>query len=334
MSEASDSVKYEMSRTIGITMGDPCGVGPEVVLKAISLLSSKTPGGATAHELLVIGSGEVLQHASEGLGLKPDWKDRVKVLDLANFDPSKMTLRQPNPEAGRASFEYILKGIELALKGEIGALVTAPISKEALHLAGCQYPGHTEILREKTGVSRVAMMMVVGDFRVSFVTIHVPLKEVPRLLSTKDVLATIKLTQKGLMEWFHIEKPRIGVCALNPHAGEGGCFGSEEGEIISPAIREAQEAGINCIGPIPADVACHRAHEGELEAVVALYHDQGTIAIKLLGFFSGVNLTLGLPFVRTSPTHGTAFDIAGKGQAQPGSMLEAIRLAARLVSKE
>ncbi|HHT9155637.1 MAG: 4-hydroxythreonine-4-phosphate dehydrogenase PdxA [Planctomycetes bacterium] len=312
-----------MSKVIGITMGDPCGVGPEVALKAISLLP---PG----HEPLVIGSGEVLQRTAEGLGLKPDWKERVKVLDLANFDPGKTPLREPNPEAGRASLEYVLKGIELALKGEIGALVTGPISKEALHLAGYPYPGHTEILKEKTGAPRVTMMMVVGDFRVSFVTIHVPLKEVPRLLSPERVLATIKLTHKGLKEWFHVERPRIGVCALNPHAGEGGCFGSEEGEVILPAIRAAQEAGINCSGPIPADVACHKAHEGELEVVVALYHDQGTIAIKLLGFFSGVNLTLGLPIVRTSPTHGTAFDIAGKGLAQPGSMLEAIKLAARL----
>ncbi len=304
-------------------MGDPCGVGPEVILKAIPLLPS-------GHEFVVIGSADILQRTAEGLGLKPDWKERVRILDLANFDSKKMSLRQPNPEAGKASSEYILRGIELISKGELGALVTGPISKEALHLAGCPYPGHTEILREKTGVSRVAMMMVVGNFRVSFATIHIPLKEVSRLLSTAGILSTVKLTYKGLKEWFHIERPRIGVCALNPHAGEGGCFGSEEGEIVLPAIREAQKAGVNCIGPIPADVACHKAHEGELDAVVALYHDQGTIAVKLLGFFSGVNLTLGLPFVRTSPTHGTAFDIAGRGEAQPGSMLEAVRLAARL----
>ena len=316
-----------MTKLIGITMGDPCGVGPEVVLKSVTLLPS-------GYELLVIGCGEILERTAEGLGLKPDWKHGVKVLDLVNFDARKMALRQPNPEAGRASFEYILKGIEMALKGELGALVTGPISKEALHLAGNPYPGHTEILREKTGVPKVVMMMVVGDFRVSFVSIHVPLKKVPGLLSQEKILETVKLTNKALTEWFHIEKPRIGVCALNPHAGEGGCFGSEEGEIISPAISIAQQEGINCHGPIPADVASHKAREGELEAVVALYHDQGTIAIKLLGFFSGVNLTLGLPFIRTSPTHGTAFDIAGKGLAQPGSMLEAIRLAARLSSRQ
>jgi 4-hydroxythreonine-4-phosphate dehydrogenase len=326
-----------MTKVIGITMGDPCGVGPEVVLKALTQLSFTMPGPSrvnATYEFLVIGSGEVLQRAAEGLNLKPAWKERARVLDLANFDVSKMTQRQPNPEAGRASLEYILKGIELALKGEVGALVTGPISKEALHLAGYPYPGHTEILREKTDSPRVTMMMVVGEFRVSFVTIHVPLKEVSRLLSPEKILSTVKLTNKGLTEWFHIERPRIGVCALNPHAGEGGCFGSEEGEIILPAIQAAQKGGINCSGPIPADVACHMAHEGELEAVVALYHDQGTIAIKLLGFFLGVNLTLGLPFIRTSPTHGTAFDIAGKGLAQPGSMLEAIRLATRLCSRQ
>ncbi len=314
-----------MTKTIGITMGDPCGVGPEVTLKAITLL----PAG---YDLIIIGSLEVLQRTASQLGLKSDWKDRAKILDLANFDCKLMELKKPNPQAGTASFQYITKGIEMALSGELGALVTAPISKEALNIAGHPYPGHTELLKEKARAPRVAMMMIVGEFRVSFVTIHIPLKDVPKRLSSEKIFTTVELTRKGLTEWFHIQEPRIGVCALNPHAGEGGSFGSEEGEIILPAIKKAQEKGINCSGPIPADVACHKAREGEIDAVVTLYHDQGTIPIKLLGFFSGVNLTLGLPFVRTSPTHGTAFDIAGKGTAQPGSMLEAIKLAARLAS--
>ncbi len=199
-------------------------------------------------------------------------------------------------------------------------------------MAGHPYPGHTEILRERTGSEAAAMMMIGNGLRVSFVTVHTPLREVAWRINEENIFSTISATANSLEDFFAIPRSeqRICVCALNPHAGEGGLMGQEEGEIILPAVELAQREGINCGGPLPADVVFHRAVEGEFDAVVSMYHDQGTIPLKLLAFNSGVNLTLGLPIVRTSPTHGTAFDIAGRGVASHGSMLEAIRLANRL----
>ncbi|MFQ5863031.1 MAG: PdxA family protein, partial [Candidatus Brocadiales bacterium] len=216
------------------------------------------------------------------------------------------------------------------------ALVTAPISKEAVRMAGYPYPGHTEMLKERTGSDRAVMMMLgPKNLRISFVTIHVALKDVVGLISTENIFSTIMVTANGLEQFFAIPRPqqRIGVCALNPHSGEGGWMGPEESEVILPALELARKEGVNCSGPIASDVIFHKAVEGEFDAVVSLYHDQGTIPIKLLAFDSGVNLTLGLPIVRTSPTHGTAFDIAGRGVANPGSMLEAIKVAGRLARR-
>lgn len=313
-------------KIIGITMGDPCGIGPEVVLKAMASkeLSHEGP-------LLIIGSEAVLRETAKGLKLplEPEGRD-VEVLDLDNFDLEGLGLRAPSKEAGKASLEYIFRGIDLALRGDIGALVTAPISKEAIRMAGYPYSGHTSILKELTGAPRAVMMMLGGNLRVSFVTIHIPLKEVPALINTEDILSAIRITTRGLRELFSISKPRLVVCALNPHAGEGGLMGSEEEEIVLPAVMQAQEEEINCVGPMASDVAFYKASQGEFDAVVSLYHDQGTIPIKLLAFQRGVNLTLGISIVRTSPTHGTAFDIAGKGIADPGSMLEAIKVAGHL----
>lgn len=313
-------------KIIGITMGDPCGIGPEVVLKA---LASKE----LSHEgpFLIICSEAVLRETAKGLKLPFEPKGRyVEILDLDNFDIEGLGLRVPNKEAGRASVEYIFRGIELALRGDIGALVTAPISKEAIRMAGYPYSGHTSILKELTGAPRAVMMMLGGNLRVAFVTIHVPLKEVPELINSEDVLSVIRVTARGLRDLFSISEPRLVVCALNPHAGEGGLMGSEEQEVVLPAIWRAQKEGISCVGPTAADVAFYKASQGEFDAVVSLYHDQGTIPIKLLAFQRGVNLTLGISIVRTSPTHGTAFDIAGKGIADPGSMLEAIKVAGYL----
>lgn len=314
-------------------MGDPCGIGPEVTLKAVdSLTKTSEP-----IDVVLIGSRAVFEETAGVIGISLEGLENrskgVRVLNTGNFDVNKMHKRAPAPEAGRASVESIFKGIELALAGEIDALVTAPISKEAVRMAGYPYPGHTEMLKERTGSDRAVMMMVgPKNLRVSFVTIHVPLKEVPKLISTENILSTIMVTANSLEKLFDIPRlrQRIGVCALNPHSGEGGWMGPEEREIITPAVELAQREGVSCSGPIASDVIFHKAIEGEFDAVIALYHDQGTIPIKLLAFDSGVNLTLGLPIVRTSPTHGTAFEIAGKGIANPGSMLEAVRMAGRL----
>ena len=320
------------SQTIGITMGDPCGVGPEVVLKAVDLLTK----ASEPIEVILIGSRAVFEEAARAIGIPfQELKGKsanVRILDTGDFNVKKMRKRVPTAEAGRVSVECILKGIELALSGEIDALVTAPISKEAVRMAGYSYPGHTEMLKERTGAKRVVMMMIGKNLRVSFVTIHVPLKDAVRQISAENIFSTIMVTVDGLEKFFAVPKSeqRIGVCALNPHSGEGGLMGSEENEIILPAVGRAIREGVNCSGPIASDVIFHRAMEGEFDAVISLYHDQGTIPIKLLAFDSGVNLTLGLPIVRTSPTHGTAFDIAGTGAANPGSMLEAIRVANRL----
>ncbi len=317
---------------IGITMGDPCGIVPEVALKALaSLAKSSEP-----IDITLIGSKEVFGESARVIGMPLgglEGRDAgVRILDTCKLDVSVMRKRTPNPEAGRASVECILRGIEMALSGEIDALVTAPISKEAVRMAGHPYPGHTEMLKERTGSKKAVMMMVGKNLRVSFVTIHVPLRQAVERMNTEDIFSTITITAGGLERFFAIPRPqqRIGVCALNPHSGEGGLMGTEETELILPAIELAKREGIRCSGPVASDVIFHRAAEGKLDAVVCLYHDQGAIPIKLLAFDSGVNLTLGLPIIRTSPTHGTAFDIAGRGVASPGSMLEAIRLANRL----
>ncbi len=316
-------------------MGDPCGVGPEVTLKALAALA-KDPEPI---DVVLIGSAGVFEKVARDVGISPEGLKNdnvsVRVLDAGDpFDTAGIDTRKPTPEAGRASVECVFRGIEMALSGEIDALVTAPISKEAMHMAGHPYPGHTEILRERTGSETAAMMMVGNGLRVSFVTVHTPLREVAWRINEENIFSTISATADGLEEFFAVPRSeqRIGVCALNPHAGEGGLMGQEEGEIILPAVERAQREGINCGGPLPADVIFHRAVEGEFDAVVSMYHDQGTIPLKLLAFNSGVNLTLGLPIVRTSPTHGTAFDIAGRGVAGHGSMLEAIRLANKLAA--
>lgn len=309
-------------------MGDPCGVGPEVVLKAGAALKKS----AEPINIILIGSRAVFAEAAKIIGLE-DFCRGLNIIDTGDFDIKNISERKPTPEAGKAAVECVMKGIDMTLSGEIDALVTAPISKEAVRMAGYPYPGHTEMLADKTGAGNAVMMMVGKDIRVSFVTTHVPLKEVFTLISTEKILSAIKTTADGLERLFGIPRAeqRIGVCALNPHAGEGGLMGLEEKNIIRPAVeRAAKEAGINCNGPIASDVIFHRAVQGEYDAVVSLYHDQGAIPIKLLAFESGVNLTLGLPIIRTSPTHGTAFEIAGRGLAHHGSMLEAIRLANRL----
>ena len=302
---------------IGITMGDPGGIGPEVILKALT-----SPEIRAAANYVVIGSEKVLSNISDRV-----LTDNISVLDLDNFTVNNALSHKPLPDSGKASVEYILKGLDLAINGKIDALVTAPISKEAIKLAGYNYAGHTELLKEKTSVENVVMFMVGKGLRVSFVTTHLAVNEISGAINQENVFSTIQITATGLKTFFGIDQPKIAVCGLNPHCGDGDRFGTEERDVIIPAIERAQEMGINCHGPLSADTVFNKALNGEFDIVVVQFHDQGAIPIKMHAFDSGVNITLGIPVIRTSPTHGTAFDIAGKGVANPGSMIEAIRTA-------
>jgi len=321
---------------VGITAGDPAGIGPEVVVKALA-------DDALVHgcRVLVLADARVMDSARHLLGADLPWKVITEysgpgdlaencptVLDFGNAPAADDLKPEPAAACGAASVEYVERAIDFALEGTIDAIATAPINKEAIALAGCRYPGHTEILAERTGTRKKVMMLAGGPLRVALVTIHVALAKVPGLLTVEKVIDTIRITNAGLMELFGIDRPRIAVCGLNPHAGEHGKFGDEEARCIEPAVRQAQGEGIGCSGPYPADTIFHRAAKGEFDAVVCMYHDQGLIPLKLLAFDSGVNITLGLPIIRTSVDHGTAFDIAGKGVAHADSMIEAIRLAA------
>jgi 4-hydroxythreonine-4-phosphate dehydrogenase len=302
---------------IGITMGDPGGIGPEVILKALT-----SPEIRAAANYVVIGSEKVLSNISDRV-----LSDNISVLDLDNFTVNNALSHKPLPDSGKASVEYILKGLDLAINGKIDALVTAPISKEAIKLAGYNYAGHTELLKEKTSVENVVMFMVGKGLRVSFVTTHLAVNEISGAINQENVFSTIQITATGLKTFFGIDQPKIAVCGLNPHCGDGDCFGTEERDVIIPAIERAQKMGINCHGPLSADTVFNKALNGEFDIVVVQFHDQGAIPIKMHAFDSGVNITLGIPVIRTSPTHGTAFDIAGKGIADPGSMIEAIKTA-------
>ncbi len=316
---------------IGITLGDVCGIGTEVVIKAINLLQGEYP-------LLIVGDAEAFKHFCarwldgwDILSIDDPSSARfepgiLNIFDLKNINLNHITQGKICPEAGRASIEYIKTAVSLALSGKIARIVTAPISKEAIHKAGFAYPGHTQLLAELCSATEYAMMFYSSKLKVILVTIHVALRDVPELITQEMVLKTIRLADRSLRHDFGIQSPTILVAGLNPHAGENGAFGREDMEIIKPAIDLAAEEGIKAFGPYPPDTVFLQA--GDI--VVAMYHDQGLIPLKLLAFDSAVNVTIGLPIIRTSPDHGTAFDIAGKGIANPQSMVEAIRLAARM----
>jgi 4-hydroxythreonine-4-phosphate dehydrogenase len=307
--------------TIGITMGDPSGIGPEIILKSIFCSEIQS-----TCSFVIYGDSEVLKEAKKLTGINND----LKIMSVTNLDKNDLRIGIPSAEGGQASILYIREAVKHALKGIIDAIVTAPISKESIHLAGSSYPGHTEMLKDITGARNVAMLFEGGEFRVVLVTIHCALSEVPKLITQDRVFNAIELTHSSLVELFDIPSPKIAVCGLNPHAGESGIFGNEETEYIIPAVRRATDLGIDVIGPLPADTIFYRARQGIWDAVISMYHDQGLIPFKMLSFEDGVNVTLGLPIIRTSPDHGTAFDIAWEGKANPSSMIAAIKVAARL----
>lgn len=306
-------------------MGDPSGVGPEVTLKALA-----NPDVKGLADFFIIGDRRVLAGACRLARCKPF----INIVDVSEGRRQRFSYGRLTAEAGRASLRYIDTALEMISAGEADALVTAPINKSSIISSGIpEFQGHTEYLAERFAVKKFAMMFVGKKLKLTLVTRHVPFRDIPRILTTEKIYDAIILTCKALKEYFRIASPRICVCGLNPHAGENGAFGTEEKRIIAPAIRKAARSVKNIVGPVSADIAFCEALDGKHDAVIALYHDQGLIPFKMLYFYSGVNMTLGLPFVRTSPDHGTAFDIAGKGIANPESMIEAIRLACKLTKR-
>lgn len=303
---------------LAVTLGDPRGIGPEVMLAAAGEVLSKHPG----LELRILGAPPPAHDAPAGSTFEP----------VGEFDGSEAS-------AGAVSLDAIRRGVSWALEGEVDGIVTGPVSKPALHAAGARVPGQTELLGELTGASRVGMLMCAettrleAPLRVLLATTHLPLRQVPEGLTPELLEEQGVLLAESLSDGWGIEKPRIAFCALNPHASDGGLFGDEEARVLAPALEGLRNRGVAAEGPFPADTVFLRVLDGEFDAVVVPYHDVGMAVFKTLAFGRGVNVTLGLPFVRTSPDHGTAFDIAGTGRAEPGSAVEALELAVRVGSR-
>jgi 4-hydroxythreonine-4-phosphate dehydrogenase len=320
-----------------ITLGDPCGVGPEIVLKALTGVKPRR-----ICRPIVVGNADVLTKTAAKIGLKVDIRrlDRIdnarfktkqiEVLDPSGGSPLSFQWGRPTAQTAAATLEAVRQAAELCLTGKADAMATAPLNKAALQKIGFPFPGHTEFLASLTGSKEYGMMMVGGRLKIILTTIHEPLASVPSLLTTERIAASIRLAHRTLSTWFKVPKPKIAVAALNPHAGEEGMFGREEAEIVLPAVQSAQKEVIDVYGPFPADTLFRRLSEGEFDVAVALYHDQALIPLKLLAFGRGVNVTVGIPIIRTSVDHGTAYDIAGKGEADPGSLIEAIRIAVQM----
>ncbi|HEY64341.1 MAG TPA: 4-hydroxythreonine-4-phosphate dehydrogenase PdxA [Caldilineae bacterium] len=326
---------------LAITMGDPAGIGPEIVLKALG-------HEEVYHQCrpLVIGDRRILQRAEAWVGIERLTYEPIEnpaegaytsgivtLMDLGNADPEAIPPGEITAAAGRAAVEYVTKACDLAMAGEVDAIVTAPLNKEAMNLAGFPYAGHTELLAERTRAGKVSMLLVGPTLRVIHVTTHVSLGEAIRRVTRDRVREVIGLAHQACKA-LGIPRPRIAVAGLNPHAGEGGLFGDEERREIAPAIETARSNGWDVTGPLPPDTVFLRAVKGEFDIVVAMYHDQGHIPMKLLAFDSGVNVTIGLPIIRTSVDHGTAFDIAGSGQARETSLLAAIEVAVQMVAAQ
>ncbi len=315
-----------------LTMGDPAGIGPEIALKALSREDF-------ASSTLVVGDFSVMDAMAEKLNLKLSLSALTEVeefrsgfanvLDCGMVTAGSFTMGTPQAVCGRAAYGYIERAIDLALQGRVDGVITNPISKEALHASGIGYPGHTEIFAEKTGTSRFSMLFLLDNTGVAHVTTHCSLRSAIELISTERVLDNIRLLDRTMRQ-LGIPAPRLAAGGLNPHAGENGLFGDEEITLIAPAIEIARTEGIDVKGPFPPDTVFMRAFKGEFDGVVSMLHDHGFVALKSRDFEHGVNITIGLPIIRTSVGHGTAFDIAGKGIASPESLLSAFDAACRL----
>jgi 4-hydroxythreonine-4-phosphate dehydrogenase len=321
---------------IVITMGDPAGIGPEIIAKVIDsgeifpLCRPVVIGDAGVMKKLIEEMRlSVTVNSIASLAQADPAKGKLDVLDLQNVKLSSHQWGTPAAASGKAVVEYIKKAVELTVSREADAVVTAPISKEMMNAAGHHYAGHTELLADLTGTKEFGMLFVGGGLRVMLATIHLALKDVPRHITEKTILTALRLAHKAT-RYFGIDKPRIGVAALNPHAGEGKLFGTEEGDVILPAVIKARGEGIQASDPLPADTLFYKARNNHYDIVLAMYHDQGLAPLKMLAFGNAVNVTVGLPIIRTSVDHGTAYDIAGKGFADPASLLEAIKLASKM----
>ncbi len=323
--------------TIAVTMGDPAGIGPEIVVKSLA-----TP---EIHELckpVIIGDLKLLKRSAGQLKVDADLKaiaapgeaegksGTIEVIDLANVAAETLKIGAMSAEGGKASIEYIEKAVGYALQGDCEAMVTAPINKKAMRLAGSSHIGHTELIAALSGVKEPLTMFWVRGLRIFFLTRHLPLEEALRAVKKERILDTAARMDRTLKE-ARVKDPRIAIAALNPHASDEGLMGEEEAREICPAIEEMRKMGMKVCGPVPADSVFHQALEGRYDAVLSMYHDQGHIAAKTLDFYGTVSVTLGLPFIRTSVDHGTAYDIAGRGIVNPKSLKEAAKLAVSLV---
>jgi 4-hydroxythreonine-4-phosphate dehydrogenase len=322
---------------IAVTMGDPAGIGPEIIVKALS-----DRGTFAFCRPLVLGDRGIMERAVKLIGASIKVHEMatagerhyrhgsINLLPLSSLDPEEARYGAPAPACGRAMYAYIAEAVRLAAKGEVDAITTAPINKKTLADAGYSYPGHTELLAELTGTKQYAMMLAGEKLKVVPVTIHCALSDVFRLLTAEKIAIAIRITCNALQAYFSLPRPRIAVAALNPHAGEGGLFGNEEETIIAPALEQARALGIDVSGPLPPDTLFYHAAAGRFDAVICMYHDQALIPLKLLHFDEAVNVTLGLPVIRTSVDHGTAYDIAGTGRAHPASLVNALTMAAMM----
>ncbi len=321
---------------LGITMGDPTGAGPELIVKALASLEVRG-----LCRSVVIGDAAVMRAAAQIVGIPTEIRvvsypgevegkeGVIPVIDLKNVNLAELVRGRVAASGGAAAYAALEAATKLALAGEIDAIVTAPLNKEALNLAGYHYSGHTEILAYLCGVKNVVMMLVARNLRVAHVTTHVSLRRAIDLVTKARVFTVLRLASEGIRR-MGVASPHLVVAGLNPHAGEGGLFGDEEIREIVPAIEVARAEGLRVTGPLPPDTAFLRALEGQFDGALAMYHDQGHIPVKMVAFEEGVNVTLGLPIIRTSVDHGTVFGKAGKGTASPRSLIEAIKLAARM----
>jgi 4-hydroxythreonine-4-phosphate dehydrogenase len=321
---------------VALTLGDPAGTGPEITLKALAL-----PEVRALARLLVVGDAATLDraqrytgtrlklHAVADVGAARFAPDALDVLDLKNVDLVRLQLGRVDPMAGQAAYESIRAVTELALAGKVGAIVTSAINKAALNQAGHHFDGHTGLLAHLCNAPGATMMLAADKLRVSHVSTHVSLRVAIERVRPERILKVLQLTHDAVRR-LGIEKPKLAVAGLNPHAGEGGLFGDEEEKFIAPAVAQARAAGLEVSGPFAGDTIFFRTLQGEFDAAVAMYHDQGHVAAKMLGIWRGVNVTLGLPIIRTSVEHGTDFANAGTGRSDPRSLIEAIRLAATM----
>ena len=322
---------------IGITMGDPTGIGPEIIVKALSMDEP-----FQACRPIVFGDQEVLSRAIEIQSLSTTLEITEKIpedgylsgkiflLPISRLDITSLRFGQPDRACGEAMVRYIEEAVKWATRGALDAITTCPINKQAINAAGYSFPGHTELLGHLTQASPVAMMFLGSKWKIVLVTTHLPLKDVSRWITASRILSTLRLTDEGMKKYFAIAHPKMAVLGLNPHCGEGGLLGEEEKREVLPAIAEAKSLGMDVEGPFPADSFFSLSGRTVFDAVISMYHDQGLIPIKMLDFNDAVNFTLGLPFIRTSVDHGTAYDLAGKGLADPTNLVKAVLAAANL----